>query len=261
MHALAKAVGILTDPQAVLLLLLAAAGIAMLLGADLWLRGFTLAALVFACTIGLTPLPEWALRNLEERVPPTPIDWNAVDGIVVLGGGTDDSSLAEERQTYLLSGAAERLTAAVGLSRRHPDVPIVISGFSHLVDHVGWSEGEITRRLLADLGVPAERFLFEERSRNTFENAVETHALTGDTGGRHVLVTSAFHMPRAVATFRAQGFDVLAYPVDYRAPDPRRSWWPFDIGARFAWAEVALKEWLGLIAYRALGRTDTLLPS
>jgi uncharacterized SAM-binding protein YcdF (DUF218 family) len=81
-------------------------------------------------------------------------------------------------------------------------------------------------------------------------------------GERWLLVTSAFHMPRSIGVFRAIGFEVEAYPVDWRT----RGWvdvrWPFEkLSAGLARTDVAVHEWVGLIAYRLSGRITELLPS
>ena len=260
MHALAKVVGFLIEPiNAITMLVLAG-----LLLVALRLRRVAVAAFGAAMALllvpTLTPLPEWMLRTLENRFPPVGFEAADLAGVVVLGGATGDAELAAARDTYLLGGAAERLTAAAGLRRRHPELTIVVAGFSAAVRHRGLSEGQMTRRLMAELGFAADAFDYEERSRTTFENARYTaDSFGGD--GPWLLVTSAFHMPRAVAAFRAQGVEVVPYPVDWRAPPPGAGRWIRSGAARLDWASLALNEWVGLAAYRMLGRTDTLFPA
>ncbi len=261
MHTISKLVIALTEPIGVIYVIV----LLILLAAALrWWRAVrALGALlvVVMIVVGLTPAPEWALRSLEDRIPAEPVPWDKLSGVVVLGGAVRSGELGAERGTYILNDAAERLTTAVAIARRHPELPVVLSGHSGHVWHAGLSEGDVARLLFGDLGVAPERFLFEEMSRNTYENAVETRRLLVDVDGSWLLVTSAFHMPRSVAVFRAQGFDVIPYPVDFRAPNPATSWLPASIGERFAFAATASKEWLGLLAYRLFGRTDALLPA
>jgi len=115
--------------------------------------------------------------------------------------------------------------------------------------------------LLLALGVDAARLTLEADSRNTSENAVAALAAAKPAPGETwLLVTSAFHMPRAVGCFRRAGWSVTAYPVDFRA-DPGE--WPslFRTPARrFAELHLAVREAVGLVAYRLLGRTDALWP-
>src|SRR3546814_4949394 len=93
----------------------------------------------------------------------------------------------------------------------------------------------------AQQGIDPARVRFEAQSRNTAENARLTAALVGQGDGRPwLLVTSAWHMPRAVASFRAAGLEVLAYPVDFRT-EPARLHWPRDPGASLGLAGLDRK--------------------
>lgn len=111
------------------------------------------------------------------------------------------------------------------------------------------------------MGVARDRVTLERRSRNTAENAEFTKALIGPKPGeRWLLVTSAAHMPRSVGCFRRAGFPVEAYPVGWRATPG----WPLPekaLSAGLARFDRAAHEWIGLIAYRLLGRTDALFPA
>jgi uncharacterized SAM-binding protein YcdF (DUF218 family) len=100
--------------------------------------------------------------------------------------------------------------------------------------------------------------LLENRSRNTAENAANTRVLVSyDITGPWLLVTSAFHMPRAVGTFCAAGWrNIIPYPVDYRGIGSLEIGW--DLGGRLSVLNIAVKEWIGLTAYRITGRSTQL---
>ena len=106
------------------------------------------------------------------------------------------------------------------------------------------------------MGVPAERITIEDKSRNTDENARFTAAIVHpEPPQRWIIVTSAFHMPRAMGVFEKAGFQPIAYPVSFytlgRWPDNLRlSYWP---GRNLRIFELALHEWIGLAAYWASG--------
>jgi uncharacterized SAM-binding protein YcdF (DUF218 family) len=116
--------------------------------------------------------------------------------------------------------------------------------------------------LLDSFGVPRARVLLENRSRNTYENAVFTRDLVKPKPGeRWLLVTSAAHMPRSVGCFRRAGFPVEAYPVDWHsAPD-----FTFSLNRRIAGAlglfDFGVHEWAGLVIYWLRGRTSEFFPS
>lgn len=80
-------------------------------------------------------------------------------------------------------------------------------------------------------------------------------------GERWLLVTSAFHMPRSIGIFRKAGFDVEAYPVDWRMGGRDDLFSFTNNGAEgLGKTDVAVREWIGLVAYRLMGRTGELLP-
>jgi uncharacterized SAM-binding protein YcdF (DUF218 family) len=112
------------------------------------------------------------------------------------------------------------------------------------------------------LGVAHDRITAEEQSRNTLENAAYARLLANPKPGeRWLLVTSAYHMPRAIAAFRAEDFAVDAYPVDWRtrgAGDLQRGFSTLSEGLRRT--DVATREWVGLVVYRLTGRSTELLP-
>lgn len=226
-------------------------------------RFFGAVLLIYGGTIVLTPLPELALRSLEDRFPVPEVEAGAVAGIIVLGGATDSGAVAAARGQVTLNENAERLTTAAALQRAMPDKQIIVSGFSGRLRPRGWSEAEITRRLFEQLGVDLSKVRFEAQSRNTAENARNTADLIAAGEGTAerpwLLVTSAFHMPRAVASFRAVGLPVQPYPVDFRT-EPAGFLWPRDIGSSLGLAGTALHEWLGLAVYYATGRSGELLP-
>lgn len=224
-------------------------------------RFFLALLLLYGGAILLTPLPEFAVRSLENRFPVPQAAAEAVAGIIVLGGASGDGAVAAARGQPLLNGAAERLTTGMALHRRMPDKPFVVSGFSGRLNPRGWSEPEITARLFEEQGIDPARVRFEGASRNTAENARLTAALLGEGQALPwLLVTSASHMPRAVASFRAAGLEVLPYPVDFRT-EPAQLAWPREPSASLDLAGIALHEWLGLVAYYLAGHSAELFPA
>lgn len=229
------------------------------------LAGLTLLLLLlYGGAIVLTPLPELAVRSLENRFPQPAVDGTAIAGIIVLGGATDDGAVAEARGQAAINGAAERLTTAIALHRTLADKTLVVSGFSGRLRPQGWNEAEITARFFEQQGVDMARVRFEAESRNTAENARQTAAMVGAMTGAAerpwLLITSAWHLPRAVAAFRAEGLDVLPYPVDYRTA-PAQLVWPRDIGSSLGLAGIALHEWLGMLVYWLSGDGAELFPA
>ncbi|MBB4196529.1 hypothetical protein CCR94_09935 [Rhodoblastus sphagnicola] len=224
--------------------------------------GFIGAGLALLAAMTLLPLGAALLRPLEDRFPRPPADMLAPDGIIVLGGAVDERiSLA--RGQVQLNEAAERMTAGVALARAFPKAKLVFSGGSGALLAPGAPESDVARKFWRELGIPDSQMMFEDRSRNTFENALFTRDLIHPGAGeRWLLVTSAWHMPRAMGVFRALGMNPVAYPVDFRTFGTDEDWRPPGDGSLAARnTETALREWVGLIAYDLTGKTDALLPA
>jgi uncharacterized SAM-binding protein YcdF (DUF218 family) len=222
---------------------------------------FVVTSLVLVVLAGYSPLGNVLILPLEQRFPPWDPSHGAPDGIVVLGGAIEPD-ISAARGAVALNEAAERITATAELARRYPDARIIFSGGSGSpFDSI--SEAPIAVKELEALGVAPERITAEEQSRNTVENAVFSELLAQPKSGeRWLLVTSAFHMPRAIAVFRAAGFPVEAYPVDWRTRGPADATTLFSVlPAGLAVTDTAVHEWIGLLAYRLTGRTAELFPA
>jgi uncharacterized SAM-binding protein YcdF (DUF218 family) len=220
----------------------------------------TLAALI-GLVAATAPMGRLARLALEDRFPP-PESWPAeVDGVVVLGGMVDPF-VSRARGQLILGDAVERLLAFAEFGRRYPRAQLVFSGGSGVLGRQDATEAETLRPHLAQFGLDPARVVFEGRSRNTYENAVFTRDLVRPAPGETwVLVTSAFHMPRAMGAFRRAGWTVVPYPVDYHLEPAQAGAWGFDFLAGFGSLRAALHEWTGLVVYRLTGRTDALFPA
>jgi uncharacterized SAM-binding protein YcdF (DUF218 family) len=238
-----------------------------LLGLVLWTFGFRLGrtllyvgitALVICC---FTPLGALLTRPLEDRFPVAPKDLKPPAGIIVLGGALDEQ-LTEARGTPALLAGAARLTAGVELARRYPQARLVFTGGAATLTHELVGEANGVRALWLALGVPESQMSFEDVSRNTWENAIFTRNLLAPKPGENwLLVTSAWHMPRAVGIFRRVGFDVTPYPVDFFTYGDSRDFDPTPaVLDELTMLNYSVHEWVGLVAYRLTGKTDALFP-
>jgi uncharacterized SAM-binding protein YcdF (DUF218 family) len=219
------------------------------------------AGAIYLLTATIVPLGQLLLLPLESRFEkPVPLPEH-VDGIIVLGGAIS-SDISHARGEVTLGEPAERVTALVALAHRYPDARLVYSsGNADFLRKPGGSEAGMMRDFLSDEGVTDDgRVILEDRSRTTWENVVFSQALLHPKQSeRWLLVTSAWHMPRAVGIFRRRGWPVIPYPVDYRTVGGI-DFGNFSLISRMDELDVALKEWIGLVAYYAMGRTASLFP-
>ncbi len=210
---------------------------------------------------GFAPIGNLMLLPLSERFPAWKDGGNNPAGIIVLGGAID-GPLSRARGLVEVNAAAERVIAMLDLARRFPDAKIVYSSGSGSLISPSVREAPIAGEMLRDMGVDTARVILESDSRNTAENAVFTRRLvTPKPGERWLLVTSASHMPRSIGAFRAAGFDVEAYPVDWRTSGWADATVPFDSLSDGLWrTDTAMHEWIGLVVYWLTGRSSELFP-
>jgi uncharacterized SAM-binding protein YcdF (DUF218 family) len=211
---------------------------------------------------GLSPLGNILIYPLEQRFPPWDAARGAPAGIVVLGGAiSPDVSAAHG--TPALTEAAERLTAVAELARQFPAARIIYSGGNARLLLVRGNEAEYALKLFESFGIARERLTREDKSHNTVENARFSKALADPKPGeRWLLVTSAYHMPRAIGVFRRAGFAVEAYPVDWRTRGRVDLMMPFDsLTGGLRRTDTAVREWVGLAAYRITGQSSALFPA
>jgi uncharacterized SAM-binding protein YcdF (DUF218 family) len=216
-------------------------------------------SLVVLAILGLSPVGNLLIIPLENRFPPWDAARAAPDGIIVLGGVIDASNPGNQ---IMLNESAERLTVVPDLARRYPNARILFSGGSGALIGDDAAEAGAEARLLESLGISLDRVILEDRSRNTVENAVYSKLIVHPKRGeRWLLVTSAFHMPRAIGVFRKVGFPVEPYPVDWRtrgAEDMMRPFAVMSVGLQRT--DTAVHEWVGLLVYWLTKRSSELFP-
>lgn len=256
---LSKILWALAEPGNFLLVLLLAGLVALWAGRVFmarWLLGIAVLALTM---IAVLPIGAWMMAPLEQRFS-QPVLMDRVDGIIVLGGAVQPE-LSRDHGQPALNAMAERLTEAVALMRRFPEARVIFTGGSGDLLTQDLKEAPVARQLWKSLGIDVDRIDFESDSRNSWENALYAKEhMKPQAGETWLLVTSAFHMPRAVGAFRQAGWRVVPYPVDYHIArrDLRRPTLALGDGLRDA--ALSFHEWLGLAAYRLMGRTDSLWP-
>lgn len=251
--AVSKIFWLLAAPSHWLGLLILAAALCLFLRRLRAARILTLAVVVLLLLAGVLPLNSYLIRALEEQYPRPA--WPAhVDGILVLGGGYD-TAILRTRHAPASNSTAYRLTEAYAAARHYPRARVVFSGGSGVLGGAAWSEAETARYVLTEMGLDPARLILEPRSRNTYENILFSKALVKPKPGEvWLLVTSAVHMPRAMAIARKQDWPMLAWPSDYMTePDIGMSGL-FNTGGNLALTDFATHEAIGLIAYQLTGK-------
>ncbi|MDP2965841.1 MAG: YdcF family protein [Pelolinea sp.] len=177
-------------------------------------KTYIILALVILWLSSTNGISNLLARSLEWRYKP-PEEIPSGEAIVLLGGGTE--SAAYPRSGVEINGAGDRVLYAAQLYKDGKAPLILLSGGEIIwLNDGSATPAEDMAQMLTSLGVPTEALIIEDRSRNTYENALYAKELLAEKGiNKILLVTSAMHMPRAVALFEAQGFKVMPLPVDY----------------------------------------------
>lgn len=202
-------------------------------------------------TGGLLPVGNNLLYYLESRYPiiqshDLP---DKIDGVIVLGGFIDPVKSIQFGQVHV-NDNAERLTEMMVLMHRYPKAKIVFTGGSGSIKNPNQKEADSLAHLLQLIGIEND-VIYENKSRNTYENAVLSKAmLKPKLGDKWILVTSAFHMPRSVAIFKKQEWEVVPYPAGVISSGKLEFIPSFDVLGNFHKLSVAMREIIGIIAYK-----------
>ena len=254
-----KVFWVLVQPLSLIGLLMAVCILAAVAG---W-RRLSLISSLFALLVlwlgAFTTLGELAMADLERRYTVAPeLPAGPVSAILVLGGGLDPGA-AKGPSGFELGPGGDRMIEAFILARRHPEAAIVVTGGDGTLSGGKWGDGALAPTVYEALGLSPDRLLTETQSRSTAEHPDLVRpilrARLETNPGTVLLVTSAFHMPRAKAVFDKAGFETTAWPVDFRArQDPPLNLLTGSPIDSMDLASTAIREWIGIMAYRLTGR-------
>lgn len=229
--------------------------------ARVFLQG-AVALILLLCTV--FPIGDWILLPLEqcfaERLPfaGTP------NGYVVLGGAVD-ARISSARSNITFTNAADRVVQMAKIINTNPQMPVIYTGGSGAMFYQKFDEATAVKTFLSEAGFKTDAFFMEGASRNTYENAINSVKMMGKTPGQNwILLSSAYHLPRAMALFEKAGApDKISFhpmPVDYKTIGTLKFGVDFDLVGSLSKIDIAAKEYLGLFLNKFLGKADTSWP-
>jgi len=228
-----------------------------------------LARLLVACgaagllLFGCLPTAHYLAYPLEHRFPATTLP-DHVAGIILIGGG-ERVATSEAYAEPQLNSHGSRYVAALRLAARYPGAQLVSTGGPMAEPGKGplGTHSAVAAAILDHVALNPGRVRYDTSSRDTCDHPANTRALVRPLPGDvWVVVTSAMHMPRVMACFRAAGWgDVVPFPTDYRVVMGRWSTGTFQAAANLALLDFAAHEWVGLAYYRLTGRTREFFPA
>ncbi|KQS81279.1 hypothetical protein ASG25_07300 [Rhizobium sp. Leaf384] len=217
---------------------------------------------VILCVTLFTTTGSVLLQRLEDRFPRPPALPADISCLIVLGGAFENEVMAT-RGGFEFNQAADRFVEALRIARLVPGARILVSGGDGSLSGSFEGDADAAARFFPAFGIPLDRLIREDGSRTTFENAANTKTLLAQKGlSNCLLITSAFHMPRAVGLFRNLDIAVIPWATDYRTTG--KASFGLDLTQPALNAQLtttAVREWIGLLAYALTGRTSTLFPS
>ena len=243
----------LLQPSAVLVVLVALALAATWLRWQAVAATFLTAFLLVVAAVLLLPVEEWLGAPLETRVAREPLPPRA-DGIVVLGGAVE-WRVTRERGQLSLNAAGERIAAFAALAQRYPDARLIVTGSFADAFSDDLRATPTDASLFFGPHFAGRQVTFLGDARSTYEDALLALAAAEPRQGETwLLVTSAWHMPRALGTFRTLGWRLTPVPVDYRTTGELRIAPDWDVAGTLADLDRLVREWGAIAVYRRTGR-------
>lgn len=217
-------------------------------------------SLLLAVIPSFFPVTQRLANALETRIAaPTPLP-ESVDGIIVLGGSVD-WGVSQAWKQLSTNGAGERLMAANALAERYPRAKLVFTGIYKDIIPQEFVPSSTDLALFTGPEYANREIVFIGDARSTYEEALlSIERVQPRAGERWMMVTSAWHMPRALETFRTQGWSLLPYPADHKSLQGSSFSPSLDIMGNLDDLDEMVREWGALIIYNRTGRTEHLLP-
>lgn len=210
--------------------------------------------------IVITPLPEWGMTCLENRFQRLQKFPENVKGVIIIGGIVD-RKISKTRGEPSFNMFGSRMLSVLKLMHERPQLEYIIMGGGRpFIEN--YQEADILVRYLEFIKPKLGKLMFDNISSTTVESAqVSYNMIKPKPGERWVLLTSAYHMPRAVGIFRKAGWDIIPYPVDFHTSGKYEwhlnfsVWWGFMM-----WSISTYEMLMNAVSYMN-GESDALLPS
>jgi uncharacterized SAM-binding protein YcdF (DUF218 family) len=210
--------------------------------------------LILFLFFGYIPFSNFLLSKIEDYIQPSKYPIQQLTGVVVLGGSFETGLESKERNQVFLNSSAERLTKTLEIYKKNPRILILFSGFSNEFKPQGWSESDMAKKFFIDQGVRIDNLIFENQSRNTFENIKYSKDIINNYKGTWGLITSANHMPRSFFAFKKQGLILEPISVDYKTGTSRIFWINFDISLGLINWNIIFHELIGIAYYKVTNK-------
>jgi len=215
--------------------------------------------LIFLVIFGIFPVGQYLIYNLEKNYHNKIILPDKVDGLLILGGATNPS-LSDEFNQINLNGSVERLVESITLIRKYKDAKIIFAGGSGSIKKPEMDHARIAKQFFMQIGLKTDKVIFENKSRNTYENILfSKYIAKPKKNEKWIVITSARHMNRTIFIGEKNDWILTPYAVDYLQSKTFKFNPNFNLLNNLSKLQHGSHEWIGLIAYYLMGRTSRIL--
>ena len=214
---------------------------------------------IFIALISFLPIGSYLTYIIEKEFHTNTKIPEQVDGILILGGATNPL-LFKEFDQISLNGSAERLVESVMIIRKFEKAKVIFSGGSGIVNRSDLGHSQVAKLFYKKMGVDINKIFFEDKSRNTHENIIYSKKIAKPKKNENwLLITSAFHMKRALLIAEKNNWKFIPYAVDFKNIKEFKLTPNLNLLSNLNSFQSGLHEWLGLVSYYLMGRTEKFL--
>ena len=214
---------------------------------------------IFIALISFLPIGSYLTYIIEKEFHTNTKIPERVDGILILGGATNPL-LFKEFDQISLNGSAERLVESVMIIRKFEKAKVIFSGGSGIVNRSDLGHSQVAKLFYKKMGVDINKIFFEDKSRNTHENIIYSKKIAKPKKNENwLLITSAFHMKRALLIAEKNNWKFIPYAVDFKNIKEFKLTPNLNLLSNLNSFQSGLHEWLGLVSYYIMGRTEKFL--
>ena len=214
---------------------------------------------IFIALISFLPIGSYLTYIIEKEFHTNTKFPEQVDGILILGGASNPL-LFKEFDQISLNGSAERLVESVMIIRKFEKAKVIFSGGSGIVNRSDLGHSQVAKLFYKKIGADISKIFFEDKSRNTHENIIYSKKIAKPKKNENwLLITSAFHMKRALLIAEKNNWKLIPYAVDFKNVKEFKLIPNLNLLSNLNSFQSGLHEWLGLVSYYLMGRTEKFL--
>ena len=213
---------------------------------------------VFIVIISFLPIGSYLIYKIEKEYHSYIKPPEQVDGILILGGATNPLLFNEYNQISL-NGSAERLVESVMIIKKFEKAKVIFSGGSGVVNRSDLGHSKVAKSFYKKIGIEIEKIIFEDDSRNTYENIIYSKKIANPKINENwLLITSASHMKRALLIGSKHNWNLIPYPVDFKTRKKFKLTPNLSLLSNLNSFQEGSHEWLGLTSYYLMNRTNSI---